>query len=362
MIAADQIADALEQKPLPKIDPSMRVILYGAGQLGRWTLKAMRDAGLPDPVCFMDRNSGSTIDGIHVKHPSDIVTFTKPTLVVVTIYNGAAVREECRKRSWRTVGFAEYYRGSLLGKPTVPIPYGALDDPKQIRQQEPLIRRGLDVWDDDASREEYLSQIRYRINLTEPSCEPLPMADIYFPPEQPFAKHECFVDCGAFDGDTIRAFQKRRTVAKDRIIAIEADPENFRKLVVNEIKGSTHFVNAAVSNVHGGSIPFAYTGTAGSGMNEKVSTFAETVTLDRLLKAETPTRIKMDIEGSEPMALVGAAKTIKRCKPMLAICLYHAPEHLWTIPLYLKSIAPDYRLYLRRYSEGCSETILYAVV
>lgn len=38
--------------------------------------------------------------------------------------------------------------------------------------------------------------------------------------------------------------------------------------------------------------------------------------------------IKMDIEGSEMAALMGAKETIKRHKPYLAICVYHRKNDL----------------------------------
>jgi hypothetical protein len=69
----------------------------------------------------------------------------------------------------------------------------------------------------------------------------------------------------------------------------------------------------------------------------------------------------MDIEGAEPEALLGAARTMARHRPIMAICAYHKCEHLWTIPQLLKAANPDYKIYLRRYAEDCWETVYYAV-
>jgi hypothetical protein len=83
--------------------------------------------------------------------------------------------------------------------------------------------------------------------------------------------------------------------------------------------------------------------------------------LDTLLTDADPTFIKMDIEGAEPDAIAGATATIRRSKPLLAVCAYHKCEHLWTLPALLKAALPEYRASLRRYAEECWEMVYYAV-
>ncbi len=70
--------------------------------------------------------------------------------------------------------------------------------------------------------------------------------------------------------------------------------------------------------------------------------------------------IKMDIEGSELAALKGGEQTIRRCKPKLAISLYHRPEDFFTIPVWINSLGCGYRLFLDHYSIHHEETVLYA--
>lgn len=59
--------------------------------------------------------------------------------------------------------------------------------------------------------------------------------------------------------------------------------------------------------------------------------------------------IKLDIEGSEWDALHGAAKTINRWKPKMAICVYHKPEDLWTLATYIKFLRNDYEFQFRHH-------------
>ena len=85
------------------------------------------------------------------------------------------------------------------------------------------------------------------------------------------------------------------------------------------------------------------------------------VTIDGIVK-EKVTFIKMDIEGSELKALHGAEQKIKKYKPKLAICIYHKVEDIIDIPSYIHSLVPEYKFYIRHYSFGQAETVLYAIV
>lgn len=78
--------------------------------------------------------------------------------------------------------------------------------------------------------------------------------------------------------------------------------------------------------------------------------------------SEGASYIKMDIEGAELKALEEARNTIVNYKPKLAICVYHKPEDIIEIPLYIHKIVPEYRFYLRHHSKTAEETVLYAIV
>ncbi|PYE91127.1 FkbM family methyltransferase [Rhizobium sp. PP-F2F-G38] len=71
--------------------------------------------------------------------------------------------------------------------------------------------------------------------------------------------------------------------------------------------------------------------------------------------------IKMDIEGSEINALIGAMSTIERFRPKLAICVYHNLSDFYEVPLLLKGIHSDYRLYFGHSSIHGDESVLFAV-
>ena len=72
--------------------------------------------------------------------------------------------------------------------------------------------------------------------------------------------------------------------------------------------------------------------------------------------------VKMDIEGFEYKALLGARRVIQRAHPILAICVYHKQEDIWEIPKLIHSICSEYKFYLRHYSLFQNETVLYAII
>lgn len=71
--------------------------------------------------------------------------------------------------------------------------------------------------------------------------------------------------------------------------------------------------------------------------------------------------IKMDIEGAEQEALEGCVETIGKHRPKLALSAYHKPEDLYRLMEIVRDMQPDYRFYLRHYTPGFCDTVLYAV-
>jgi hypothetical protein len=87
----------------------------------------------------------------------------------------------------------------------------------------------------------------------------------------------------------------------------------------------------------------------------------DVATIDSVLGGTSVDIIKMDIEGAEYRALLGAQNSIKKHKPRLAICLYHNIEDFIEIPELILKMVPEYKLFLRHHSKSCTDTILYAM-
>lgn len=90
------------------------------------------------------------------------------------------------------------------------------------------------------------------------------------------------------------------------------------------------------------------------------SNLVNTIKLDSIVGSDNVTFIKLDVEGAEKEALIGAEQCIKNNKPKLAISVYHNPDDFLEITDYLSNLVPDYKFVLRHYHSDCIETILYA--
>lgn len=340
-------------------------VLFGAGILGRTALTGLRKLGY-EPLAFSDNSPdlwGKKIEGVEVFSPEAAkAQFGNRAIFVVTIYTSAPVRRQLKDMQVKFISFAELsweYSEVLL-------PHYALDLPRSIFTQSGDVYRAMDIWGDDASKNEYLSQIAWRTTLDFNKL-PVPTApmDMYFPSDLfSFLPEDTIVDCGAFDGDTIRTLLERE-ISYRRLIAIEPDPYNCQKLesylltLPERLRAKISIRKNAVDMTRD-RLRFAATGTPRSGVDSGLYE-VNALPLDELLAAESPSYIKMDIEGAEYRALKGGENIIQKHLPILAICLYHCPEDLWRIPLLIRSMSSRYRLYLRRYADECWEQVCYAI-
>lgn len=173
-------------------------------------------------------------------------------------------------------------------------------------------------------------------------------------------ENEVFVDGGGFDGSTTVDFFSQ--IGRGRAYAYiwEPDKENIKKIRTKLADNYSYEVVEKGMWNESATLSFEGNGTSDARLSEGGNTQISVDSIDEICKLR-PTFIKMDIEGSEYQALLGAQKTIVTNKPKLAISVYHKPEDIVDIPKLILTINPDYKLWLRHYSFGDNETVLYAI-
>ena len=230
------------------------------------------------------------------------------------------------------------------------------------------IEESYSFLEDDFSKKVYIKCLRNWFNGKFEYFDDVYSPAQYFSKEiMPLGDHESFADIGAFDGDTTKEFIKTVNKQFEKIYAFELTKESFHKLeeykneLPLDISNKIELHNVGIGQCHEDvwynpqdSSSFART-DANTGLIK-----TELAPLDDIID-ERITFIKMDIEGAELSALKGAKKTIQKYKPKLAICIYHKPQDLWEIPLYIKESNPSYKLFLRHHTVLEFETVCYAV-
>lgn len=224
------------------------------------------------------------------------------------------------------------------------------------------ISKAYNLLEDEQSRLTFRNVLRYRITgrnqyLTE--CAVYPqyfMEGIY-----EFGEGEVYVDAGAAQGDSILNFIRHVNGKYEKIYAFEAKKsyrtgmkelfENEKVEIIprglHEKTGKLYFVD----NQHGSMLS-----------EQGGSSEIEVTSLDDTITGKV-SFIKMDIEGSEIPALRGGERVIRENKPKLAVCVYHLEEDLWEIPLLIKQLAPEYKIYMRQHFEELDwETVCYAAL
>ena len=179
-----------------------------------------------------------------------------------------------------------------------------------------------------------------------------------------------FIDCGAYTGDTLEvAFSEFQKLNKKiSYTGFEPEPKNYSFLHQTAQRYRQKYKTSKIEIFPYGVWKENKTlNFSDNGASSKVSIKQkpnlkkiEVVCLDNFLSFE-PNFIKMDIEGSEKEALLGAKNIIQKFSPTLAICLYHKPQDLYELPLLINKINPNYNMHLRLYGELGLELVLYCI-
>lgn len=223
-----------------------------------------------------------------------------------------------------------------------------------------------DLLADELSRECMYTHFCGRLTGKDIPFAPNPSSDpqYVFSEFMSWREKECYVDCGAYVGDSIEEFLLKIPSGKVKnftAYALEPDEKNFTQLK-EKYKENLNIKCFCVGAYSKKERLFFSNGEGElSSICESGDITIEVDTIDDILGDEKATFIKMDVEGSELEALKGAQKQIIMNIPRLAICVYHKKEDLYTIPQLIKSFYPKYQFYLRAHSSMPTELTLFCI-
>jgi len=346
------------------------VILYGAGECSHWFHEiAMKRHGIRPVVVIDKRFSGEEWEGIpttnlEIYQPTQ--TLKNSAIVVVSVGSFELfeiIKSDLTKFGFKNIVFLRdlYEIHNLFDQPRI----SAGDWLGFYEDNVSQIEKAYNLFLDEQSREVFLTYLETHVSRIPVPIPMSPREEQYFPKDVPLSKnHAVYVCCGAYDGDTIRLLHE--TVGKvDKIICFEPEPHIYGRLnqfLLSEgakLADEIITLPCAVSD-HSAQENFIRGDGLGSRISPDGDAMVQCVSLDMALPNVSPTFISMDVEGVELQVLRGAEKLLKRTNPDLGVCVYHAPQQLWEIPLYLSGLELGYRFWLRNYTSYSIETVLYA--
>lgn len=230
--------------------------------------------------------------------------------------------------------------------PDVPVVGDGIFSREYIEEHDEDFDKAFSLLSDEKSRQSYLDILNFKVSgKTEYlfKCE-RKKEEIYTDYLAP-NNDEILMDLGAYDGDTVREFLDITDNKFRRIFAVEADEKNYKKLCDK----TAHLEKIETFNIAAWNKKDTLFFEKKKGRNSKLSATGKIEvradSVDNILHGERITLLKMDIEGSEEKALDGAKETIRNYRPKLYVCAYHRNSDMFTLPLKIHEICPDYKIY-----------------
>lgn len=340
------------------------IFIYGAGSFGKEMYYFLKNHGL-DVYGFLDRRAdtlkeycGKTVYNLeNIQLPETEQEVCVLFAIVMDKDERKKVMEEIKNAGFVHVEEAQFYRSIHI------IP----DDMQQESLQEYYIAKKNRIEEAYSVLADEKSKFIYKANIKAHFCKDFSdcliwedsLNEQYFPKDIKLSSgYNRFIDCGGYIGDTIRSLLERECV--QAVASFEPDLYNF-KYLADFCKDKRIEIFCFPCAVGDRTSWQRFSPARGSGtICDEGEITVLSVSLDEVLNGFRPTFIKMDIEGAELQALIGAKGMICENIPDLAICVYHNINHLWDAILLLQSWNLGYAFFLRSYNAYTMETVLYA--
>ena len=359
-LLTDESADAANLRFNEQLRADTPILVYGAGNKGGWVLEQLSASGI-GVRAFLDRNADAigSLGGVPVWRPDgpELAPDERRAALVLIV---------TRKRFYAEIEAALAGLGYGNVVPYVCIWYmGASEPPlNSIARWRAELLGAARLFEEEASLAVFEQALCYyvegRVDRAATAYDTQ-----YFPRDVSPAKgYARFVDCGAFDGDTIEALHAAAGTV-EALVAFEPSPAMYTALCERLRSGAGRYARQAFAYpcaVGRNLAQLRFTGTVWSGgcLSATGEERVQAVALDDALAGFAPTCIKMDIEGGEYAALLGARRIVERHRPDLVISVYHSLADFGRIPCLLRDWDLGYRFRLRAHSDFNEETILYA--
>ncbi len=343
------------------------VALFGAGNFARAVSTALESLGVKVRAFVVTEACTNSLDTIPVIRLKDLSDANRALPLWLAIYNRnpdsdlIAIAKHCRAAGLNRVRLPQEYYGVL--KQPLGWRYW-LCDPQGYRDARAEIEGAYALLDDEESQLGFLATLKFRLGLPmergpSPSAEPHYFPDLILSALRARGPGCIFLDGGAYDGCTLK--QAASVLSLTRAYAFEPDLTNYALLTSEATALGVPLISypCGLSDVTAW-LTFTSDKGEASAISPTGNTHILCVRIDDCLIGEPVDYLKLDIEGHEVAALAGARQVIARNRPILAIAAYHRWDDLWRIPLFLRALVPDYRIFYRLHGHNTFESVFYA--
>lgn len=176
---------------------------------------------------------------------------------------------------------------------------------------------------------------------------------------------EVYVDCGAYDGDTIRTFLNRCENNYGSVYAFELDKANFGRL--EKYVESKKLTNIKCENIglwdKVGVLRFCSSVEQEARIDSSEDSDGNVIpvtTLDTYFVDELVNIIKINYTPGAIETLYGARNVIRRSKPKLAVTVGLDADEICSVPRIIHEIDSSYDIYLRFFTAMPAKLVLLA--
>lgn len=360
----DQLLQEIEQKRWDVNDLLERlskeeIVIWGTGLAGNMIYEALERRRIP-VSCFADNNTKKIGTSVWGKKVLGFEQVPQNAFVIIGANVRYQIHEQLRSRGIRY----QYIDPVWLYS------YGQCDIAAVLKENEASINQVYQMLMDEASKKVFRNVLLHRaIHDIELIWEVYDEHQYFGNPIVRKAGVD-FVDCGAYQGDTLTYYLEQLEGNEAyHYYAFEADRNNYE--ILKEFCKQRNLKTVKPINLgvwdKQGELCFQENQTTGEVSGKIVENDGAGVSvikvdsLDAVLGDAKIDFIKMDIEGAEIKALRGAERCIERNKPTLAISAYHELEHLWEIPLLIKEMDEKYDLYYGQHMWNMADSVCYGI-
>lgn len=243
---------------------------------------------------------------------------------------------------------------------------------KEIEDNIVEFEKVYDLLEDEESKKVYLAFLKTRLSGNNSYIMEIYKKESNFFNNEIFRinQEEVFLEVGAYDGDTIRLFLKENNEKYRYIYAIEPDKENQRELqkyIVEKQMKNIIVTDKGAWNEKG-EVYFSATSEQISSVITEADKDIKGVGIevdrldDMFTYSEKVTILKINYLEGVKEAIQGAEDILKFHKPKLAITVGFDCRNVRYVPILIKKINPEYKVFLRFNRGMVSSLTCYAIV